>query len=105
MQKVIKIILIFISVIVVIIVLFLSSEEPEQVPDNIFTLQEWTTLGEIYDKEIKEMGGITFQDVNFQELDKELDALILERVQDKDDEYRELVEYLIEKKHADSREN
>ena len=103
MQKVIKIILIFISVIVVLIVSFLTSKEP--VTNNVFTLEEWNTLSEIYDKEIKEMGGITFQDVNFQELDKELDAIILERVQSKDDEYRELVEYLINKKHADSREN
>lgn len=90
------------------LVFFSLSQEPEEPPkivDSNFTLQEWQMLGEIYDKEIREMGGITFQNVNFQDVEKELDAIILERVQDKDDEYKELVEGLIEKKNATAREN
>ena len=104
MQSITKIIIIFLALVFALIVSLLSIPQ-EPVETTAFTLEEWNMLGEIYDKEIKEMGGITFENMSLPDLDKEVEAIILERVQEKDKEYKELVEYLIKKKNANSRKN
>ncbi len=99
-------VIVIVGIVAIFLALFSEHEKLIRNLNTPFTLEEWQTLGEIYDREIKEMGGVQFQNIKgLEDLDKRLDAIILKNVKDKDKEYRELVEYLINKKHGNTREN